>query len=186
MLRRRPTAALLAPLCAALCLILFAATPRASAGQRHKKRDAKHEVELMEQQWRQAQLAGDVPAMDRLLADDYVGISINGQVNTKTQQLDRMRNRSLVVTRIDFSDMKVKLVGQVAIVTSLADVDGTNENLPLNGQYRYTRVYQHLPSGAWKITNFELTRVPHRRGRPLQTDSSDAPPQSQPPLNTKP
>jgi hypothetical protein len=25
--------------------------------------------------------------------------------------------------------------------------------------YRYTRVYSRLPSGTWKITNFEATRV---------------------------
>ena len=59
--------------------------------------------------------------------------------------------------------MKVKLLGQVAIVTSLAEVQGQNEGLPLNGRFRYTRVYQRLPSGAWKITNFELTRVPKHR-----------------------
>ncbi len=189
MLRRRPTAALLTPVCAALCLLLGLAIPTASSGQRHKKRDAKHEIELMEQQWRQAQLAGDVAAMDRLLADDYVGISINGEVNTKTQQLDRLRTRSLVVTKIDFSDRKVKLVGPVAIVTSLTDVEGTNNGTPLTGQYRYTRVYQRLASGAWKITNFELTLVPHRHGH-MRSDPDDtlkpAAPVAPAPQNTKP
>ncbi len=183
MLRRRPTAALLLSLFAVLCLSSFLATPGISAQQHLKKRDYKREVEDLEEQWRTAQLAGDVAAMDRLLADDYVGISINGEVNTKAQQLDRLRTRSQVITKIAFSDMKVKLVGPVAIVTSLTDVEGTSNGIAINGQYRYTRVYQHLPSG-WKITNFEPTRVPHRRGRPLHADPADAsPPPSQ---NTKP
>jgi ketosteroid isomerase-like protein len=183
MLRRGLTAALFTSICATLCLALLLPTLSASAQQHHKKRDYKHEVEGLEEQWRVAQLAGDVSAMDRLLADDYVGISINGEVNTKAQQLDRLRTRSLIVSKISFSDMKVKLVGQVAIVTSLANVEGTNDGLPINGQYRYTRVYQRLAPGNWKITNFELTLVPHRHGH-IRPDPNDASAPS--PQNTKP
>jgi ketosteroid isomerase-like protein len=186
MLRRPSTAALLSPLCAALCLVLFLAAPGAAAAQHHKKRDYKREIEQMEEQWRTAQLAGDVGAMDHLLADDYVGISINGEVNTKTQQLDRLRTRSLIVNKITVSDMKVKLVGPVAIVTSLAEVEGTNNGTPLKGQYRYTRVYQRVSPNIWKITNFELTHVPQRRGAHLQPDPDDAPIASPPPQPQNP
>jgi ketosteroid isomerase-like protein len=80
-------------------------------------------------------------------------------VNTKAQQLERMRTRKLVITKVQLSDMKVKLVGSVAIVTSRAEVEGTNEGVSMKGMYRYTRVYQRLPSGEWKITSFEATRI---------------------------
>jgi len=33
--------------------------------------------------------------MDKLLSDDYIGITMTGQVNTKAQQLDRMRMHRL-------------------------------------------------------------------------------------------
>jgi len=132
----------------------------------HPKRndDYKHQVEKLERDWRTAQLSGDVDAMEKLLSDDYIGITTTGQVVTKTQQLDRMRNRSLMVTQIDLDDVKVKLIGTTAIVTSLAKIEGTNEGTPLHGTYRYTRVYSRLPSGAWRITNFEATRVGPRPG----------------------
>lgn len=150
-----------------LCCVL-AATPGALwafAGQeKHpKKHDEKKQVEALEEQWRTAQLAGDVATMEKMLADDFIGISMSGQVNTKAQQLDRVRTRRLVVTRIELSDMKVKLVGSVAIVTSVADVEGTNEGVSVKGKYRYTRVYQHSPSGGWKITSFEATRIAQPR-----------------------
>jgi ketosteroid isomerase-like protein len=125
----------------------------------HKKHDEKKQVELLEEQWRTAQLAADLPTMEKMLADDYIGISMSGQVNTKAQQLERMRTRKLVLTKLELSDMKVKLVGSVAIVTSVADIEGTNEGAPVQGKYRYTRVYQHLPAGGWKITSFEATRI---------------------------
>jgi len=130
--------------------------------QPHKehKRDYKREVEMLEEQWRTAQIAGDEATMERLLAPDYLGISMTGQVNDRTQQLDRMRNKHLVLTRIDLSDKKIKLVGAVAIVTSLAQIEGTMDGTPMNGMYRYTRIYRRYPDGSWKITNFEVTRVP--------------------------
>lgn len=153
----RPAEAVFAALL--LGAILVPATRAASAPHRKRKELYREQVEQLEQSWRTAQLAGDVAEMDKLLADDYVGITMTGQVVTKMQQLDRLRNRSMVLTRIDLDDMKVKLIGSTAIVTSLASIDGTNEGVNVHGTYRYTRVYTRLPNGTWKITNFEATRV---------------------------
>src|SRR5271170_4326140 len=128
-----------------------------------KKHAARRQVEALEEQWRQAQLSGDVATMDKLLSDDYIGISITGQVNTKMQQLDRMRTHKFVLNKLQLGEMPVKLIGSIAIVTSRAQVEGTNEGVAVQGTFRYTRVYQRLPSGVWKITSFEATRVPGSR-----------------------
>jgi ketosteroid isomerase-like protein len=146
---------------AALVLLVGAIVLHARADAPHPKLhdQYKHQVEKLEEVWRTAQLNADVDAMDKLLSDDYVGITMTGQVVTKSQQLDRMRNRSMVLTKIELSEVKVKIIGTTAIVNSLADVDGTNDGEPMHGTYRYTRVYSRLPTGIWKITNFEATRV---------------------------
>jgi ketosteroid isomerase-like protein len=143
-------------------LAMATATPLSAlpAVPSHKSHDAKQQVEELEQQWRTAQLSGDVAVMDKLLSDDYIGISMNGQVNTKAQQLERISSRRVTLTRLDLSEMKVKLIGAIAIVTSRAEVEGTSDGESVKGTYRYTRVYQHLPSGVWKITSFEATRIP--------------------------
>lgn len=145
----------------ALTLLALAAIALpALAGQRARKHEAREEIEILEQQWRAAELNGDAAAMDKLLSDDYLGITGTGQAVTKLQQLDRMRTRQLSITHLDISDVKIKLVGQqVAIVTSQAQIEGTVDNHPLNGNYRSTRVYQRLPGGVWKLTNFEATPV---------------------------
>lgn len=144
-----------------LALAVFAPAPglRADAPHPRRKDEYKHQVEQLEENFRTAQLNGDVDAMDKLLSDDYVGITMTGQVVTKMQQLERMRNRNLILTRIELSDVKIKVIGTTAIVQSLADVDGTNDGAPMHGMYRYTRVYSRLQSGLWKVTNFEATRV---------------------------
>ena len=137
----------------------------ASPGPHEKKPDPKHEVQVLEEQWRVAQLAGDTATMDKMLSDDYIGISMTGEVDTKAQQLRRVTDRRLMLTKIELSDMKVKLVGEIAIVTSRAEVEGTIDGKSVVGMYRYTRIYQHLPTGKWKITSFEATRERRHRSQ---------------------
>jgi ketosteroid isomerase-like protein len=154
----RPGARLAVLALLAVCLLHLTAPAK---GQHPLRNDQfKHQVEQLEQAWRSAELNGDVDAMGKLLSADYVGIGMSGQVVTKAQQLDRMRRRRMVLTKIDLEDVHVKLIGQTAaIVTSRAEVDGTNEGVAMHGTYRYTRVYSRLASGGWQITNFEATRV---------------------------
>jgi len=92
--------------------MVFSVTTEAlAAPPKYKSHDFKQQVEQLEEQWRTAQLADDVATMDKLLSDDYIGISLNGEVNTKSQQLDRLRSRRVTLTRLDLSEMKVKLIG---------------------------------------------------------------------------
>ena len=159
---RRPALWIVAS-CSILLIALSSLPVSAKGTKSAKKPDFKRQVEQLEETWRIAQINDDIAAMDRLLSDDYVGITMNGQVVTKTQQLERMRARQFVLTKIELNDVKVKLIGTTAIVTCQAEVEGTNEGNSIRGTYRYTRVYSRLPSGAWKITNFEATRVGTRR-----------------------
>ena len=151
----------------AFVLVPAGANPMAGASKTHRApRQVRQQIDELEEQFRTANLTGDVALMDRLLSDDYVGITWTGQVNTKATQLDRIRTRTLSISRMDISDLKVKLLGPVVIVTCAATVEGNNEGNPMSGTFRSTRVYQRLPGGIWKITNSESTRVPnhHRDG----------------------
>ena len=166
----RGTKRVRAVLLLAIVVLGIAGIARAQNAHKEHKRDYKREIELVEQQWRTAQLAGDVATMDKLLAEDYFGISNNGQLNNKTQQLERLQKRTLVLTKIDVSDVKIKLLGRVGIVTSLAQLEGTNDGRPLQGLFRYTRIYKRYPDGSWKITNFEVTHIPNKGERGAPTD----------------
>ena len=149
---------------AVLLLLLIAS--RAGLAQHHeRKRVERVEIRAMEAQWREAQLSEDISAMDRLLSDDFLGITAAGQVVTKAQQLDRMRSRQIAISKLDMADTKIKISGSLAVVTSLARLDGMSNGAPLRGYFRYTRVYQRAPGDGWKITNFEATRVPNELGR---------------------
>lgn len=141
--------------------------------ERHRpQHQAKQQILSMEDQWRTAALSGDLKLIESLLSDDYVGISWTGEVNTKAMQIDRMRSKSLVISKLEGVDSKVKVLGTVAIVTGLANVQGTTDGVPMVGTFRYTRVYQRLSSGVWKVTNFEATRVPDHTERRTRSPST--------------
>jgi len=163
MLRRLPIRMLIAVTVA----LLVAALPYASAQSRsgkERKRVERAQITALEQEWQKAVLTDDITAMDKLLSDDYLGITATGEVLTKAQQLDHMGERKLMITKLDTSETKIKLIGNIAIVTCLAQVEGTSDDEPLHGAYRYTRIYQRLAGGVWRVTNFEIT--PANRQRP--------------------
>ncbi len=154
---RRPPMRMLVVVTAAL---LVAVLPRAlaqGAGHHEHKRTERAQIIALEHEWQQATLADDASTMDKLLSEDYLGITASGEVLTKTQQLDRMRDHKLMITRLETSDRKIKLIGNIAIVTSLAQVEGSDNDEPLNGAFRYTRIYQRISGALWKVTSFEIT-----------------------------
>jgi ketosteroid isomerase-like protein len=144
-----------------ISMILLSGALYAQHGHRphEPKRMERKQVEMLEQQWQQAMLSDDVSAMDKLLSDDYLGVTAGGDLVTKSQQLDRMRKRQVTVTKLDTTEVKFKLIGQIAIVTSLTQIEGVADGRDIKGGFRTTRVYQRLPAGVWKLTSFESTRV---------------------------
>ena len=60
---------------------------------------------------------------------------------------------------LNISDRKVRFYGTTALVTSLAQVEGTAGEGSISGSFRYTRVYVRDAHGKWKIVSFEASRI---------------------------
>jgi ketosteroid isomerase-like protein len=123
-----------------------------------EKHEHEKQIEALEMQWRQAQMNNDVPLISRLLADDYIGITANGMVQTREEALAMYKTRALVFHRLDLTEVKVRVHGNTAVVTSRAEVEATHGGTNISGLYRYMRVYVRK-QGCWKIVNFEVTRI---------------------------
>ena len=156
--RQMSLAALVMALVTTLSLSAVGAQPKQGMprGERH---ESKHEIDELEQTWRDAVLHSNIQAMDTLLAEDYIAITANGTLQSKDETLANMKNGSLHLNALDFSDRKVRFYGQTALVTSRAEVTGSTGGGELQGSYRYTRVYVRDPKGAWKIVSFEASRI---------------------------
>lgn len=133
--------------------VLAAGMPRA------QKHESRHEIDQLEDAWREAVIKANSAQMDKLLADDYLAITASGTLQTKDQALANIRTGHMRITTLDISDRKVRFYGTTALVTSLAAVQGTTGDGELSGSYRYTRVYVRDPQGGWKIVSFEASRI---------------------------
>jgi ketosteroid isomerase-like protein len=150
-----------ASMLSALVLLALCAGPVAFClGQpRAQKHESRREIDQLEETWRNAVLKSNTAVMDGLLADDYMAITASGTLQTKVQALDSLRAGHAHFTTLDISDRKVRFYGTTALVTSLAEVQGTTGDEELSGSYRYTRVYVRDAAGAWKIVSFEVSKI---------------------------
>lgn len=124
-----------------------------------QKHESRHEIDQLEDSWRNAVMKANATVMDKLLADDYMAITASGMLQTKEQALAYLRAGRMHFTTLDISDRKVRFYGTTALVTSVADVQGSTGGEEVSGSYRYTRVYVRDLQGAWKIVSFEASRI---------------------------
>jgi ketosteroid isomerase-like protein len=135
------------------------AVPLQAGMPKAQKHESRHEIDQLEEKWREAVLKSNTAVMQNLLADDYLAITASGTLQTKDQALANLRSGQMHLTTLDISDRKVRFYGTTALVTSLAEVQGTTGDGELSGSFRYTRVYVRNAQGAWKIVSFEASRI---------------------------
>jgi len=105
----------------ALCALQqHAGVPQHPGLPRGEKHEGRRDIDQMEEAWRKAVLTGDVSAMNGLLADDYIGITPNGMLQTKEEALTWLRSPRRHITNLELSDTKVRFYGSTALVTSFA------------------------------------------------------------------
>lgn len=126
---------------------------------RAERHESRQEILQLERQWKDAIISHNVPMMDKLLADDYIGISASGMLQSKEQTLNNLKAGNLHFTSLEVSDRKVRFYGQTAVVTSKAGVVGNAGDGDITGDYRYTRVYVRDGHGGWKVVSFEASRI---------------------------
>jgi ketosteroid isomerase-like protein len=146
---------------AAIFLLAMCSAPAAlgMGMPRVQKHESRREIDQLEETWRDAVLKSNTTVMANLLAEDYMAITADGTLQTKTQALDSLRTGHMHLTSVDISDRKVRFYGTTALVTSVAEVHGTTSGGDVSGNYRYTRVYVRDATGTWKIVSFEMSRI---------------------------
>jgi ketosteroid isomerase-like protein len=135
------------------CAQLFAAVPLV---QKHENR---HEIDQLEDAWRNAILTSDVKTLSSLLADDYMAITASGTLQSREETLENLRTGRIHFTSLNITDRRVRFYGTAAVVTSLAHIEADTPDGQVAGCYRYTRVYVRNAEGAWKIVSFEASRI---------------------------
>jgi ketosteroid isomerase-like protein len=151
--------------CVVFWLIAFPAAPASLVAQSGQEVNAEREVRAMEAQWRQAWLAGDAAALDRIQADDYIAIPNIGTTSTKTEIMADVRRGVFRYSRMDHFDMTVRIYGTVGVVVGRTVNEGRRGDRDVSGEFRYTRIYVKRSAG-WQVVLAQYTRIARAETRP--------------------
>jgi uncharacterized protein (TIGR02246 family) len=115
-------------------------------------------VRAVEMSRRQALLAADTAALSRLLAPDFVEISRLGTVRTRADNIRDIASGALHLTSVTYDSLTVRVYGDVAILTGIADNTGTMRGFPFSGKVRYSRVFVRR-DGRWQAVLMQQTMM---------------------------
>ena len=118
------------------------------------------EIVALEARLRMAQLAADVGALDALIADALLFTGPDGQLGTKAQDLAAHGSGAVRVRMHEPDELCVRRVGTDVAVTALrthlvVEVGGT----PVQGTYRYTRVWAREHGAEWRVVGGHVSEV---------------------------
>ncbi len=111
--------------------------------------DSEASLHACEAAFRQAQLAGNVRELDRLLDESLVFTGPNGAVYGKEDDLDAHRRGLIRITRLAPSEERIQRFGEIAVVSVRMEMTGTFEGAAFAGPFRYTRVWRKTEDG-WR------------------------------------
>lgn len=84
----------------------------------------------------------DWSALDTLIHDDLIFVTPDGKTATKAMDIGAYRSRNRKVHEIDPDIETVNLIGDTAVVTLTAKMQGIYQNQPFQGSFRYLPIWQ--------------------------------------------
>ena len=129
-------------------------TAALAAGQKSGGRDHQTKLERLicklDEERIQAQIHADAVALDRLYADDFIGVGPSGTVRTKPQVLADFTSGRLKFQSITTEGVEVRVYGNTAVETGRSTMNGEDESKTVPQETRFTRVWVKQ-QGHWRL-----------------------------------
>ena len=100
----------------------------------------------------QAQISADTVALNRIYADDFIGVGPSGTVRTKPQVISDFTSGGLKFQSITTNDVQVRSYGNTAVQTGQSTMIGQDKNKVVPRVNRFTRVWVKL-HGNWQLVS---------------------------------
>ena len=148
-----------------LFIAVVALTPTSIAlGQEHSaSRNQRSSVEQIIRQLDneriQAQISADAVALDRIYADDFIGVGPSGTVRTKAQVISDFTSGDLKFQSITTDEIQVRVYENTAVQTGLSTMVGQDKGKAVPRDTRFTRVWIKQ-QGHWRlVANHYSSRI---------------------------
>jgi ketosteroid isomerase-like protein len=116
------------------------------------------QVRDFERRWADAEVEGDVAALDAMATDDFTLVGPFGFVLDKAQWLDRYASGALVTSKLDWHDVDVHAYGDTAVTVGVHTQEAAHMGNQMNGDFRSTHVLVHDPQAdRWAFAAVQLS-----------------------------
>lgn len=86
----------------------------------------------------------DVSVLEQILHDDLLFNLPDGQTITKEFDLNSYRSGKMKIDSLEASDQIVNIIDNLAVVTVSVSLNGTYDNNPISGVFKYIRVWKQF------------------------------------------
>jgi ketosteroid isomerase-like protein len=109
-----------------------------------------------------AQIGADAAALDRIYADDFIGVGPSGTVRTKPQVLSDFTWGHLKFQSITTDEVQVRVYENTAVETGLSTMVGQDHGKAVPRDNRFTRVWVKQ-QGRWRLVanHYSLRTAQH-------------------------
>jgi len=114
------------------------------------KNDPVDVLKQLDQERIQAQINADAAALDRLYAEDFIGIGPSGTVRAKQQVIADFTSGRLRFQSITTDDVQWRVYGETAVETGRSTMDGQDKGKIVPRDNRFTRVWVKR-QGRWQL-----------------------------------
>ena len=119
---------------------------------------AEKELTDLENHWGEATVKGDVQALERLYTDEYLAIDPAGATFTKAEDIANVKSGNFKLATFKLDDVKVRVHGEVAVVTGRNTIKAMYMGKDISGAYRFTDVFVKR-AGRWQVLTTQGTAV---------------------------
>ena len=137
-----------------LAVLAFTVTSIAPGQTQSVSGDQKSSVEQairqLDNERIQAQIHVDALALDRIYADDFIGVGPSGTVRTKAQVISDFTSGELKFQSITTDEVQVQVYGNTAVETGRSTMNGQDKGKAVPRDTRFTRVWVKQ-QGRWRL-----------------------------------
>jgi hypothetical protein len=120
--------------------------------------EIEQQIRKLESQLVEALIKKDLAEARRLVADGFTVVGPDGVVYTKAQYIDRFKPRDWAVDSMVLSDLKVRVYGDTAVVTSIGTYQQTIKGQPRRSSLRRTCTWAKVGS-SWQCVAAKVTKI---------------------------
>lgn len=114
------------------------------------KNDPITALKQLDQERIQAQIGADAAALDRLYAEDFIGIGPSGTVRAKEQVIADFTSGNLRFQSITTDEVQWRVYGDTAVETGRSTMNGQDKGKTVPRDNRFTRVWVKR-LGRWQL-----------------------------------